>query len=97
MTGDLFNITGHKHGPWTIYQHKFEEISYVKRITRQEAQVALRDHYKDNLMDHEYEGPDFQCVDEDAYLNLSFLTDDEPSECTETLMWFQSIVYNWRH
>jgi len=55
MTGDLFNVTRQKHGPWTIYQHKFEEISYVKRITRQEAQVALRDHYKEDLMDHEYE------------------------------------------
>ena len=88
MTGDLFNVTRqsrHKHGPWTIYQHKFEDISYVKRITRQEAQVALRDHYKEDLMDHEYEGPDFQCVDEDADLNLSE-SYDEPSKCTETLM-----------
>jgi hypothetical protein len=29
-------------------------------------------------------------------LNLSE-SDDEPSKCTETLMWFLSIVYNWRH
>jgi hypothetical protein len=84
MTGDLWQMTG-PNVTCRTRKFKFEEISYVKRITRQEAQVALRDHYKDDLMDHEYEGPDFQCVDEDADLNLSE-SDDEPSKCTETLM-----------
>jgi hypothetical protein len=79
MTGDLFNVTRHKHGPWTIYQHKFEEISYVKRITRKELKVALRDFYLDDLEEHEYEGDDKECVDEEADFNLSE-SDDEPSK-----------------
>ncbi len=55
---------------------KFEEISYVKRITRKELKVALRDFYLDDLEEHEYEGDDKECVDEEAdFVADSYETD----------------------
>jgi hypothetical protein len=78
MTGDLWQMTG-PNVTCRTRKFKFEEISYVKRITRKELKVALRDFYLDDLEEHEYEGDDKECVDEEADFNLSE-SDDEPSK-----------------
>jgi hypothetical protein len=78
--GDLFNLDPHPplRGSWVIEEYRFDEIRYVKKMTPGEARVALRFRILDDLEDHEYEGPDKECLDEEAVFNLS-LSDAEPS------------------
>lgn len=65
-------------GWWDIDTYRFEDVHYVKKMTSEEARVALRFRFRDDLQDHEYEGPDKECQDEEAEFNLA-LSDAEPS------------------
>ena len=76
-TGDHFNLRQERR-VLRMYKCRFDDVHYVKKLTLEEAKVALREIYLDDLEEHEYEGPDKECVDDEAEFNLS-LSDAEPS------------------